>query len=288
MDTRHLQYFVALAETLHFGKAAARMNMTQPPFSRQIANLEDGLGARLVERNSRHVRLTAAGEHFLKDARRILEDFDKACRDARWISEGLTGELRLGFMMHAADHIVPALVSRFRKIRPDVRIRLREIIPGDIRNQLLQGEIDAAVCFAGPQISALRSLPLLTDRLVLIVPAGHRLAGRAQVSAGDFADEEIIATPASVSGTLRNAIDGYFHADGRVARTGLEPALQHSIVRLVAAGLGVAMVPESICAGSGDDIAVIPLTSPPRLEVVLLVPAPCVNPAVAALEQALF
>ncbi|WP_273690637.1 LysR family transcriptional regulator [Ketogulonicigenium vulgare] len=285
MDSRHLHYFIALAETLHFGHAAARMNMTQPPFSRQIAQLEASLGAQLVARNSRHVRLTAAGVHFLQDARRILADLDKAGRDARLIAAGQKGELRLGFMMHAADSILPDLVRRYRAAHPDVRITLREIIPADIASHVLQGEIDAGLTFASPNVTGLTRLPLLSDVLQLIMPKDHPLADRADACAHDLQDQDIILAPAHIAGALRDAVMAYFLQAGLVPRIGLEPGLQHSIVQLVAAGLGVALVPASVSRTARPDIATIPLIAPPRLDIVLLTALRNTNPAVAGLES---
>ncbi|MGC4077578.1 MAG: LysR family transcriptional regulator [Rubrivivax sp.] len=129
MDTRHMRYFVALAETLNFGRAAERMHMSQPPFSRQIAGIERELGVRLVDRNSRNVSLTPAGVRFHADCRAVLTQFEAACRDARLVAEGMQGELRLGFMMHAAYGVVPGLVRRFSALRPQVRLILDETLP---------------------------------------------------------------------------------------------------------------------------------------------------------------
>ncbi|MFT8720916.1 LysR family transcriptional regulator, partial [Acetobacter sp.] len=126
MDTRHMRYFMALAETLHFGRAAERMNMSQPPFSRQIAMIEHTLGVKLFERNSRNVALTSAGKHFMKDCRNVLGQFEDACRDVRLVSSGMKGELRFGFMMHAAHSVVPQLVQLYAEARPDVRLVLDE------------------------------------------------------------------------------------------------------------------------------------------------------------------
>ena len=128
MDTRHMRTFVALAETLHFGQAAARMNMSQPPFSRQISAIEKTLGVRLFDRNSRNVSLTLAGQHFLGDCRRILAAFDTACRDVQLVANGVKGELRLGFMMHAAHSLIPALVRRYSEAKPDIHLILEESI----------------------------------------------------------------------------------------------------------------------------------------------------------------
>lgn len=287
MDSRHLQYFVALGDTLHFGNAAARVNMTQPPFSRQIAGLEAHLGVRLVERSSRRVRLTAAGEQFLKDARRILAEIDRAVRDAKLIAEGKKGELRIGFMMHAADSLLPELTERFRMTHPEVRLSLSEIVPDEIIPRLLQGEIDVGISFAGRAVPGLLAVPLQKDRLCLILPHGHRLSDRSQIGAADLRDEELILAPREVSSTLRDAVLGYFTAAGAMPRIGLEPRLQHSITRFVAAGLGVALVPQSVAERTGADVVQVALQSPPVLELVLLTQKGTENPAVRALIAAI-
>lgn len=283
MDTRQMRYFVALAETLHFGQAAARMNMTQPPFSRQIANLERELGVRLVERNSRHVALTQAGERFLADSRAVLAQFDNACRDAQLVASGQKGELRLGFMMNAAHRVVPRIVSAYAHLWPDVRFVLVETTPADIERRLLYGELDAAITFAGRNFPQLKRVPIFTDHLCLIVPPSHRLAGRALVGPQELAGESLIAAPAAVAAPLRVAIGDYFEAAGIVPRFRFEPLLQHTIMRLVAADLGVALVPASICDDRMPDLVACLLTDAPTLDVVLLVPRDTINPVVASL-----
>jgi DNA-binding transcriptional LysR family regulator len=283
MDTRQMSYFIALAETLHFGQAAARVNMSQPPFSRQIAALERDLGARLVERNSRNVALTPAGQRFLADARAVLAKFDAACRDARLVAEGKTGELRLGFMMHAAQGIVPKLVRRYVEACPDVRLVLEENTPADIGEMLREGKLDAAITFDGPLAPPLMALPLLQDRLRLVVPAGHALATRKRAGPKDLAGENMIVAPASVVPTLRTAIMAYCESGSFRPRIVLEPRLQHTIIRLVAEGLGVAMVPGSLCGELTPGVASLPLLGAPALSVVLVVPSASGNPAVAPL-----
>lgn len=283
MDTRQMRYFVALAETLHFGHAAARMNMTQPPFSRQIANLERELGVRLVDRSSRHVALTQAGERFLEDSRAVLAQFESACRDAQLVATGQKGELRLGFMMNAAHRVVPEIVSAYAGRWPDVRIVLVETTPAEIERRLLYGELDAAITFAGRDFPQLSRVPVFTDRLCLIVPPAHRLAKQALVGPQDLAEESHIAAPAAVAAPLRDAIGAYFEAAGIVPRFRFEPQLQHTIMRLVAAELGVALVPASICDERMVDVVARPLVAAPTLDVVLLVPRDSINPAVASL-----
>lgn len=280
MDTRHMRHFVALAETLHFGQAAARMNMSQPPFSRQIASLEETLGVKLVERTSRKVILTPAGAHFLKDCRATLEQFDAACRDVQLVAKGMAGELRLGFMMHAAQRIIPRLVRLYSAARPEVRLTLDERTPGDIDELLIEGKLDAAVTFGGKHAPHLRSVRLATDRLRLIVPVTHALSERDDIVAANLDGENLIAAPSSVAPTLRSAIGIYCATSGIVPHFALEPRLQHTIIHLVAEGLGIALVPESLCREPIAGISSRPLVDAPEFDVVLCAPLTSRNPAV--------
>jgi DNA-binding transcriptional LysR family regulator len=285
MDTRHMQYFLALAETLHFGRAAARMNMSQPPFSRQIAAIEKTLGVKLFERNSRNVALTPAGKHFLEDCRRVLAGFEAACRDVRLVASGMKGELRLAFMMHAAHGVVPSLVRRYAQSRPDIRLILEERIPTDIDEQLIEGRLDAAVTFGLVHAPHLRTALLARDRLQLIAPAGHRLAQCREVGPKDLAGERLIAAPASVAPTLRSAIGIYCAIVGTVPDFAFEPRLQHTIIRLVAEGLGIGLIPQSLCTDLGDGVISRPLEDAPEFDVVLCAPVAAKNPAVSHLFE---
>lgn len=279
-----MRWFVALGETLHFTRAAERANMSQPAFSRRIAELERDLGAKLVERTSRNAALTPAGARFLADSRDVLARFDAACRDARLVAMGEKGELRLGFMMHAAHRLVPQLVRRFAEARPDVRLHLEETTPGEIAARLRSGELDAAVTFRGEDDPALETVLLLHDTLQLACPEGHPLAAQRVVHPPLPAGEALIAAPASVVAPLRAAIERWCVKDGGHApRVVLEPRLQHTILRMVAAGLGVALVPGSICDDPIPGVQTRPVLFSPRLAVVLQAPRRSGNPAVAPL-----
>ncbi|WP_337268685.1 LysR family transcriptional regulator [Oryzifoliimicrobium ureilyticus] len=285
MDTRHMRYFVALGETLHFGKAAERMHMSQPPFSRQIAALEQKLGVALVERNSRHVALTAAGRHFLEDCRAVLSGFEAACRDVKLVAEGMKGELKLGFMMHAAHSTVPALVRGYAQARPDVRLVLEERIPTDIEDMLVEGKLDAAVTFGGSPAPHLKIVRLARDRLRLVAPLNHRLADLEIVAPADLAGQAIIAAPASVTPILRSAISSYCAAGGSSPHFSFEPRLQQTIIRLVAEGLGIGLIPQSMCSDLPSAVISRPLKDAPEFDVVLSALAATNNPAVPALFE---
>lgn len=283
MDTRHMRLFVALAETRHFGQAAARMNMTQPPFSRQIANLERDIGTQLVERSSRQVRLTAAGRRFYSDALEVLARFDAACRDARRVAEGVAGDLRLGFMMHAAHRLVPELLRDYTALRPDVRVHLDETTPGEIDDLVLTGVLDAGITFAGPMTPLLQEVAIMTDQLCLVCARDHVLAGRTQIGPADLIGHRLLAAPAQVAPMLRAAIVAFLGRAGQPAEFHFEPKLQNTLLRLVAADLGVALVPASICDPLGEGLVARPLIDPPQLSIVLKTRCQSDNPAVAPL-----
>ncbi|MCG4255399.1 LysR family transcriptional regulator [Acetobacter senegalensis] len=285
MDTRHMRYFMALAETLHFGRAAERMNMSQPPFSRQIAMIEHSLGVKLFERNSRNVALTPAGKHFMKDCRNVLGRFEDACRDVRLVASGMKGELRFGFMMHAAHSVVPQLVQLYAEARPDVRLVLDERTPTEIDEMLVAGTLDAAVTFGSEYTLNLQTVLLTRERLRIIMRKDHVLAAARQIDPMALCNERIIAAPAATAPALRSAINSYFSAKGLVPHVVLEPRLQHTIIQLVAKGLGVALIPSSLCTELGAGLMSRALTDAPQLDVVLRTPITTKNPAVSTFME---
>lgn len=285
MDTRHMRYFMALAETLHFGRAAERMNMSQPPFSRQIAMIEHSLGVKLFERNSRNVALTPAGKHFMKDCRNVLGRFEDACRDVRLVASGMKGELRFGFMMHAAHSVVPQLVQLYAEARPDVRLVLDERTPTEIDEMLVAGTLDAAVTFGSEYTLNLQTVLLTRERLRIIMKKDHVLAAARQIDPMALCNERIIAAPAATAPALRSAINSYFSAKGLVPHVVLEPRLQHTIIQLVAKGLGVALIPSSLCTELGAGLMSRALTDAPQLDVVLRAPITTKNPAVSTFME---
>src|SRR6201999_2476079 len=167
IDLRQVRYFVALAETLHFGRAAERLHISQPPLSRQIAALEKELGVRLFERHSRRATLTHAGRRFLEDARAVLIGFDQACHNARLAERGELGEVSIGFMMHAAYTVLPGLARRYMAKHPGVRVELREVVPATLADAVLAGRFDAAIMFNPGIIRGLEAQTIYRERLCL-------------------------------------------------------------------------------------------------------------------------
>jgi DNA-binding transcriptional LysR family regulator len=270
IDIRQMRYFVALAETLHFGRAAERLHISQPPLTRQMAALERELGVRLLARNSRRAELTPAGRRFLEDARLALATFDQACRNAQLAERGQLGTLSIGFMMHAAHTVLPRLTRRFIEAHPHAHVELREMIPDLLPDAALTGRFDAAVSFDPGPMRGLSARRIFEEPLCLAMHVGHRLAARTLIDARDLDGEALIATPPDVAPTLREAIVRFCRAGGVAPSFRLEAQLQQTIVSLVAENLGLALVPESMSKLGHPQVAFRALEGAPSVAHVVL------------------
>jgi DNA-binding transcriptional LysR family regulator len=266
MDLRQLRYFVAVAEARHFGRAAERLHVTQPPLSRQIAALEQALGVRLFDRHSRQVRLTAAGERLLSDGKAVLAAFDEACRNAQRAEAGDLGELTVGFMMHAAYGPVPALTRRFIARYPDVRLTLRETLPAAILDAVADGTLDAGITFVQSPPRGIETRTVFREPMVLALPAGHPLAETREVGPDQLIDQPLIATPDGIAPMLRRATADYLARAGAKPLIRLETQLQQTIVTLVAEGIGLALVPRSLERLELAGVQYRPLIDAPQVE----------------------
>jgi DNA-binding transcriptional LysR family regulator len=279
IDIRQMRYFVALAETLHFGRAAERLHISQPPLSRQIAALERELGVRLFERQSRRAALTHAGRRFLEDTRAVLMSFDQACDNARLAERGELGELSVGFMMHAAYTSLPGLARRYMADHPEVHVELREVVPGALADAVLTGRFDAAIMFNPGPIRGLDTHIIHRERLCLALHPDHPLAGHEVVRARQLKGEPLIATPASAAPALRESIVQYCRSGGFEPNVRLEVELQQTIVSLVAENLGIALVPESMSKLGIANLVQRELEAAPAIEHVIAWRPGNLNPA---------
>jgi DNA-binding transcriptional LysR family regulator len=271
IDIKPLRYFVTLAETRHFGRAAARLHLSQPPLSRQLASLESALGVKLLERNPRMVTLTAAGERFLADAKAILAAVEQAGRNARAAGRGEAGSLSLGFTMYATYSIIPAYAKRFSAAYPDVELRLREVVSHDLAAQVLDGRVDAAVAMAGSQHGDLSSRVVLREPLCVALSRQHpRARARSALRIGQLAGEPFVMTSAEVAPALRASIAAHCRQAGFEPMVRLEVQLQQTVLNMVDEGAGVALVPASMRKSRLPGVAFRPLANAPLVELVLL------------------
>lgn len=247
IEFRQLRQFVVLAEELNFGRAAIRLHMSQPPLSVAMRNLEAQVGAMLFDRSRHHVRLTPAGQVFHKDAQRLLQQAQAAIERACRAAEGLEGSLRLSFVPSAALNVLPAIFKRFQRDYPTVQLRLTAETTARQLEDLRKGEVELALV-VGPVYEArdLVLVDLQAQKFVIAVPRSHPLAGRRWVKIEALAAEPFISFPASEGAGFVAALLGACQSAGFLPRVVQEAAQMQSILTLVAGGLGIALVPESM------------------------------------------
>jgi DNA-binding transcriptional LysR family regulator len=270
LDIKPLRYFVTLAEVRHFGRAAARLNLSQPPLSRQLAALEAALDVRLLERNSRTVALTPAGERFLADAKAILAAVEQAGRNAQAVARGEAGTLSVGFTMYAAYSVIPAYARAFGKAWPDVALQLREVVSHDLVAQVLDGRIDAAVVMAGGQYGELSSRVVVREPLCVALARHHPRARARRLRIEQLADEAFVMTASEAAPALRASIDALCRQAGFEPTVSLEVQLQQTVLNLVDEGVGVALVPASMRKSRLPGVVFRPLAQAPSSELILL------------------
>ncbi len=249
LELRQLRHFVTVAEELHFGRAAERLHMTQPPLSQSIAGLEELLGAPLFLRNRRQVALTAAGNALLPEARRLLGDAGALPDLVRRVAEGRAGRLTLAFVSTADYSVLPAILQRYRAAFPDIELVLREATSDVQAGELLDGRIDAG--FVIPPLpghdASLDYMKVLEEPLILCAPAGlDALRGPGPVSLRDLPPLPLVIFPRSAAPALHDAILSCFRAAGITPVIGQEAMQMQTIVSLVSGGMGLALVPQSV------------------------------------------
>ncbi|MDH0303229.1 MULTISPECIES: LysR substrate-binding domain-containing protein [unclassified Pseudomonas] len=261
IETRLLRQFVAVAEELHFHRAAERLHMAQPPLSQAIARLEQRLGFALFVRHSRGVRLTPAGSHLLDTARATLHALEQGVQQARGIAKGQTGELRIGSLALAGHPELLASLKRFRQQWPQVQLTLQQASSAQLARALLDERLDLAV---------LRDVPELDERLhwrlwheealLLALPADHPRAGEPSVALAGFAEEPFVFTPRSLGSRYHQHLLELCQAAGFSPRIVQEAAQLQTVASLVACGFGVALLPASAAhANRQPDVCFVPL-----------------------------
>jgi DNA-binding transcriptional LysR family regulator len=261
VELRHLRYFRAVAEELHFGRAADRLHIAQPPLSQQIRQLERELAVTLLVRTTRKVELTPAGETYLKRVVAILDAVDEAGGQARRIAEGAEGQLAIGCVGSATYSLLPRLVRALREELPgvDVSVRGEMLAPAQI-TALLTGEIDLALLRPPIEQSGVLVETVRRDRLIVALPEGHALATRDDLSVSDLRDEEFVAHAGHGRSVMSSILTAMCADAGFVPRIRHEVEETSTLVTLVSAGLGVAIVPEPTAALDIAGVCYRPLT----------------------------
>ncbi len=260
IELRHLRYFIAVAEELHFGRAAQRLNISQPPLSQQIQILEQQMGARLLARTNRSVQLTAAGAQFLIDARQIIESVTQAADKAQRLHNGHEGILRIGFTSSApfVTAVSEALFA-FRQRFPQVHIQMQEINTRQQIDPLLKGRLDLGVMRNTPLPDRLQHQLMLREPLCAVVHRAHRLANQPRISITQLAKEPFVFFDPQVGTGLYSEILRLLAQYGIVPDIAQEVGEAMTILGLVATGLGVSLLPASFRRVQLEDICWIPL-----------------------------
>jgi DNA-binding transcriptional LysR family regulator len=246
MKLRHLQYFVAVAEELHFGRAAERLHMAQPPLSAQIRQLEAELGVTLLHRTTRRVELAPAGEVLLARAREILASVDRATQDTQRATRGELGRLAVGFTGSSTYALLPTLAAALRSALPGVLLDLHgeQLTPAQVAG-LLEGTLDLGLLRPPVRQRELAVEVIRWEPLIAVIPQAHPLAAADAVRVEKLSAEPFISYPSHFRSVLHDAIEETCAAHGFLPRVAHEVSETATLVSFVAAGLGVSLVPES-------------------------------------------
>ena len=245
IELRHLRYFIAVAEELHFGRAARRLHLSQPPLSQQIRRLEELLGYPLFVRTSRAVRLTSAGEVFLERAQRTLRKMDEDVEAMRCVGRGEAGTLGVGFIGSGMLTTIPAMLGLYRARFPRVNLQLREMYTSGVIRSLREGSLDVGFLRDGGPTEGLEVETLFTEPFLAVLPAKHPLARRSKLALdpAELADEPFVFFSPTAGNRAYEKPVSICEAAGFRPRVVQEAPQWLTIMRLVGAGLGVSIGP---------------------------------------------
>lgn len=259
MKLHLLRYFSVLAEELHFGRAAERLAITQPPLSSGIKALEDELGVRLFERNSKHVELTPAGRAYLAEVRLVLDRVAQAGETARAVAGGQQGRLDVGFTGSMVYRDMPRIVQAFHAQAPGMEVNLREMSSSEQIEALLHRQLHVGFINTSAVPARLRSVPLADDHFMCCLPDAHPLAQAAGIDLRTLADETFVMFSREVAPANHDNVIALLH------RAGIHPQTRHAarqwltVVALVASGMGVGLVPASMARAGITGARFVPL-----------------------------
>ena len=259
IELRHLRYFVAVAEELHFGRAAERLHLSQPPLSQQIRRLEELLGYALFVRTSRSVKLTNAGEVYLERARRTLRNVQRDIDETRSIGQGEVGSLNIGFVGSAMLTTLPGIFRAYRKAYPRVHLQLHESFTARVADGLESGTLDAGILRDGDALPMLEVTTLFSEPYVAVLPATHACAKQKSISPGALRDEPFVYYPRTAGVRAFEKPLTLFEEYGFRPQIVQEASHWLTILRLVGAGLGVSVAPACVRRIESPEVVCIPL-----------------------------
>ena len=247
IELRHLRYFVAVAEELHFGRAALRLHLSQPPLSQQIRRLEELLGYPLFVRTSRAVQLTSAGDVFLERARRTLRKMDEDLEATRTVGRGEAGTLAVGFIGSGMLTTIPAMLGQYRARFPGVNLQLREMYSSGVIHELKVGALDVGFVRDGDPTEGLAAETLFSEPFLAVLPVRHALARRSRwIDAAELAGEPFVFYSPLAGNRAYERPMSLCEAAGFRPRVVQEAPQWLTIMRLVGAGLGVSIGPACV------------------------------------------
>jgi DNA-binding transcriptional LysR family regulator len=262
MELRHLYYFVAVAEELHFARAAERLHMTQQPLSFQIKQLEEELEVTLFRRTTRRVELTDAGCALLTEVYAALAHLRLGVETARRVERGETGSLVIGYVSIALYNLVPPAVRLFRERFPDVQVTLRELCSPDLEEHLLEGDFDVGLVVRGMHIAELAYETVLCEQATVAIPKNHPLGEQAQIPLRALASEPFVMYERTQRSLIHNQIIAMCLEAGFSPNIVQEAASEQTVIGLVAAGMGISLVSACLSGLRTDEVTYRPLIDP--------------------------
>jgi DNA-binding transcriptional LysR family regulator len=264
VELRYLSSFVAVAEELHFGRAAKRLHMAQPPLSQQIRQLEKELGVQLFERSTRSVRLTSAGEAFLDPVRTVLEDIDIAARVAKAAGRGEYGRVSVGFAGASSHASLPRLARAVRAAHPAIELVMRgQTYANRALAHVADGTLDLGFVRLPVTHPGVDHRVIAQEELVCALPSDHRLARQSRIAVADLAGEPFVSFPARTGSSLRDVTVEACEAAGHHPRIVQEAPDSYTILALVAMGVGVTLTFTSCTHIQQTGLVYRPLSGPP-------------------------
>ncbi len=280
MELRHLHYFVAVAEELHFTRAAERLHVAQQPLSFQIKQLEEELGVTLFRRSTRHVELTEAGSALLAEVYAALEHLSQGVETARRVERGEMGAFVIGYVSIALYNLIPPAVRLFRERFPDVQVTLRELCPPDLEEQLIEGTFDVGLTVKGLYMPELTDETVLCEQAMVALPKSHPLEGLSQVPLRALASELFVMY--EQRSLIYNQVVALCLQAGFRPTVVQEASSEQAVIGLVAAGVGIALVSSCLSRLRTDEVTYRPLVEPAASVEYAVIwkrahPAPCVR-----------